>query len=81
MKEIICPNTEVCKLVIQKDFIHDETRRLKYINKYCEGKLNKWNKCTRYIVKNEINFCPDFVMPDSVMTSDEVIDQFDKQNL
>lgn len=33
----------------------------------------------RYRAKEEIYFCPDFVMPDSKMTMDEIIDKFDEE--
>ena len=80
MKNSNCPNIETCQLVIREGFIPDEGQREKYIKSYCMDKQMKWNSCRRFIVNNEIKFCPDFVLPDSTFTVDEVIDIFDQEN-
>jgi len=36
-----------------------------------------WLTCTRYITKSQLNFCPDFVLPDTDATPDEIIARFD----
>lgn len=76
--EYYCPNIEVCKLVVKEDFIDNESKRIEYLVTYCKSPDKRWNQCTRFIVNNTINFCPDFVLPDSEMTPNEVIDKFDE---
>lgn len=75
-----CPNREACKLYLLEGFIEKEVQRLDYIKLWCQSDQTKWSSCTRYVVKEAIHFCPDFVLPDSNMTPDEVIDRFDKEN-
>ncbi len=74
-----CPNMPTCFFVNTmraKMLVNNHTD---YIEKYCQGSFTAWSECTRYIVKNAINFCPDFVLPDSKMTPDEVITKFDEE--
>lgn len=74
-----CPNFEVCDLVTIKGFGGNEKKRLHYLESYCTSKQLNWKHCSRLITKNTLNFCPDFVLPDSDMTPDEVIEKFDKE--
>jgi len=76
-----CPNIDVCKLVIITGFTGDEEQQNNYIQDYCRSNNKKWDDCKRWIVKNKFNFCPDFVLPDSELTPDEIIDKFDQENL
>ncbi len=76
-----CPNIDVCKLVTIKGFAGDEALRLRYIESYCTAGEPNWGTCTRLAVKRALNFCPDFVMPDTAMTPDEVIDKFDEEHM
>jgi len=76
-----CPNYKVCKLVIEHGFTGNESQREKYINEYCQADKSKWESCKRLIVKNTINFCPDFVLPDTTLSIDEIIDKFDEENM
>lgn len=74
-----CPNKEVCKLYLEEGFTGNEDQRHTYIKSWCQSDETKWSKCKRFVVKEAIHFCPDFVLPDSVMTPDEVIEKFDKE--
>jgi len=75
-----CPNIESCNLVVKTNIVNDETKRNEFMISYCNDSSQRWKSCKRYIVKNAINFCPDFVLPDSNMTPDQVIDKFDLEN-
>jgi hypothetical protein len=77
MKEGWCPNYDSCRLVQNQGFTGDETQRISYLSAYCQAGQTRWETCKRYIVKNLLHFCPDFVMPDTVLTPDEIIDKFD----
>jgi len=37
--------------------------------------------CKRLIAKNTLDFCPDFVLPATPLSVDEIIDKFDEENL
>jgi len=80
MEGINCPNITECNLVTVKGFTGDEIQQQQYIKNYCEAGNEMWGICTRFMVKKALNFCPDFVLPDTSMTPDEVIDKFDKEN-
>lgn len=83
MKNIIknhCPNIISCNLVKSEGFLIDSSRRNFYIVNYCKSDVEKWKSCTRFISKKELGFCPDFVLPDSDLTSSEIIDKFDNVN-
>jgi hypothetical protein len=79
MDDAHCPNYEVCKLVNESGFAGDEVKRKNYINIYCKSDPTKWNSCKRLIAKNSLNFCPDFVLPDTNLSIDEIIDKFDNE--
>ncbi len=76
-----CPNIDTCNLVNTPGFINDEKKLGNYIQSYCRTDVSKWNTCKRLIVKNELHFCPDFVLPDTTLTIDEIIDKFDEENM
>lgn len=75
-----CPNIEVCKLVTTEGFTGNENLRHEYIRLWCKSGEEMWGQCKRYVVKNALNFCPDFVLPDTQMSPEEVIDKFDEEN-
>ncbi len=76
--EQICPNITTCNLVVRDDLGICEIDKKEYMTNYCNGDEKSWSVCTRYLTKKAINFCPDFVLPTSKMTPDEVIDKFDE---
>lgn len=81
MEDTFCPNYNTCQLIKDKEFNIEEDIKLSYITNYCKAGKEKWCICKRLITKSEINFCPDFVLPDTTLTPDEIIDKFDSENL
>lgn len=81
MEDPYCPNYISCKLVKDENFTPDKEIRISYLNNYCKAGEEQWKVCKRLITKNELNFCPDFVLPDTTLTPDEIIDKFDNDNL
>lgn len=75
-----CPNFKVCRLVTIEGFFGDDTKRKDYIDKWCTTGEKNWSACKRYLTKKELDFCPDFVLPDTVLSIDEIIDKFDELN-
>jgi len=76
-----CPNFNVCKLVDTSGFTGDEDQRKQYIQSYCRANELKWNSCKRLITKYELHFCPDFVLPDTPLSVDEIMDKFDEGDM
>lgn len=80
METTTCPNMNSCQLIVVEDFELSQQKRSYYKEVFCIAGSSAWKACTRYQTKLAINFCPDFVLPDSVLTPDEVIDRFDLEN-
>jgi len=75
-----CPNYKECALVNKQIDLSDDVY-MGYINSYCCCNKGLWSECMRFRAKEKLSFCPDFVLPDSIMTIDEVIDRFDNENI
>ena len=81
MEPARCPNYDQCALV-SRGLDMDEGAYKAYIDSFCCCKKEAWSSCMRFRAKKEIHFCPDFVLPDSHYTIEEIIDRFDnKHNL
>jgi hypothetical protein len=78
MTEPDCPNMLSCKLVQDAGFIADTAIRERYISIYCKNGDLGYNTCKRFITKMNIHFCPDFVMPDTTFSIDEIIERFEE---
>lgn len=75
-----CPNYNECSLVKREmDLAEGEYKY--YLDMYCCCDSESWADCMRFRTKEKLNFCPDFVLPDSQMTIDDIIDRFDNENL
>ena len=46
---------------------------------YCQRTQEHWSVCKRFIIKNELGTCPDFVLPDTTLSLPEIIAKFDEQ--
>ncbi len=75
---VYCINHNTCPIVNIPGFIDEEEKKDYYVNNYCRGGKDNWTKCKRYLTKVDHYFCPDFVMPDTPGTTDEMIDIFDE---
>lgn len=75
----ICPNYGGCRLVQTEVVVPDDANREEYINAYC-GREETWKTCVRYITRKSLWICPDFVLPDSSMTEDEIIERYEHEN-
>lgn len=71
-----CPNFTGCRLT-NGHLELDASSVDKYIQVYCHSPSEKWLQCKRFVCKEQIHFCPDFVMPDSPWEVDEIIDRFE----
>jgi hypothetical protein len=69
-----CPNYDGCQFVKNDKHEMNECQKANYLKSFCESDENLWENCKRYITKKTLNLCPDFVLPDSAFTIDEIID-------
>jgi len=76
MEDPYCPNFSSCQLINGQIAIA-ESNKEKYISLFCIGPLGKWQACKRFSTKEQIGFCPDFVLPDTNLTLEEIIEKFD----
>ena len=72
-----CPNIEGCRLVRTDFVVPDPELKETYITEYCYRE-ETWRKCKRYQTKKSLWICPDFVLPDTEMTEDEIVDLYEK---
>jgi hypothetical protein len=80
MSEPYCPNIAGCRLVNDPTLHIEDNNRDFYIESYCRGNNPGYSECSRYKVKNQIFFCPDFIMPDSEMTLDEILERIEQES-
>ena len=73
-----CPNYVGCKLIHFENFVQDPAKKQFYMNSYCEAGIDCWKRCNRYQTSQVLNLCPDFVLPDSNFTIDEILDKFEE---
>ncbi|MDR2011025.1 MAG: hypothetical protein LBQ22_11170 [Bacteroidales bacterium] len=74
-----CPNSGNCIILGNNNLAGDMDMKEFYINQYCDNDtLNGFIQCKRFNTKNELGFCPDFVLPDSGMTIDEIISKLEE---
>ncbi|HNQ82280.1 MAG TPA: hypothetical protein PLW31_00870 [Bacteroidales bacterium] len=74
---LICKNNQGCRLVQTDVVVPDKAQKENYIRTYCESDDN-WKQCQRYIIRKALWICPDFVLPDSNLTEDEVIERYEQ---
>lgn len=75
--EKLCPNYNSCRLVNTDVVVPDPAIKESYISAYCH-KEETWKKCMRYLTKRSLWMCPDFVLPDTDMTEDEIVARYEK---
>jgi len=79
MKDYQCPSYSDCQLVKSDNIVSNTEQKEKYIKEFCTMDKKCWSQCKRYITKTKLNFCPDFVLPDTSLTPEEIIDKFDNE--
>ena len=76
-----CPNYINCQLINKEEVLQDKNLQRQYIRDFCLGEDEAWSQCKRYLSKQELNFCPDFVLPDSPWSPDEILDIFEEREM
>ena len=72
----ICPNTPKCPIFngVLKDSGFTDT----YKSLYCENGEEGRNKCKRFLVASKVGKCPEKVLPNSMKSVDEIIEEMKK---
>jgi hypothetical protein len=73
----ICPNFGGCRLVKTEVVEPDDAKREAFIEAYCLTE-ETFMKCKRYVTRKSLWICPDFILPDTDMTEDEIVDLYEK---
>ncbi len=76
--ENVCPNYGGCRLVRTEVVEPDENRRKAYIDAYCLHE-ETFKNCKRYLTRKALWICPDFVLPDTNMTEDEIAERYESE--
>ncbi len=69
--ELVCANSAKCPIfngVLQGKEITSKS----YRNRYCEAGSPGWESCKRFVVKNKFGVCPPDLLPNSLLTLDEI---------
>jgi hypothetical protein len=80
MEDQNCWNYANCKLVTTESLLLSREIKISYMNKYCTPGRSAWEKCKRFTTKATLGFCPDFILPDSTLTLDQIIEKYDDEN-
>ncbi len=56
-----------------------EDVRIMYKYHYCLSQTSRWKECKRFVFKNLNHICPDFVMPNSLMSIDQIWHKMQKE--
>ncbi len=72
-----CPNLENCILIRSIGKVDSTQDLMQFKINYCEEPSENWKNCARYNTSIVLDFCPDFVQPNSKMTIDEIIDMYE----
>jgi hypothetical protein len=78
MEDPHCPNYSTCQLVQATSIVSDPQKKQFFLDAYCLRGIEAYSLCKRYIAKNALNLCPDFLLPDSPLSPSEIIEEFDR---
>lgn len=67
-----CYKGNKCRLFLGKIDLSEHTR-LMYNCSYCLGLESKWRNCKRFLLLETEGFCPDFVMPNTLLSDEQIM--------
>lgn len=79
MEDPYCPNFSQCRLVQDDSFPIGSGSREHFIREYCRSEKEFWRSCKRWIMKNTFHVCPDFVVPDTQHSPEEILERFEQE--
>ena len=78
MDHNFCDNIKTCRLVATEQVVPDKKIKEQYLDTWCRQKEEIWLNCKRFETKKELGFCPDFVVPDTRLSIEEIVEKFDE---
>ena len=76
----ICPKQGICNLFNDRITSFKSKMSLEIYKKlYCNAKDEYWKECKRLTIFNKTGKCADFVMPNSTLTTEQIIDKMKEQ--
>jgi hypothetical protein len=75
----LCPKTPKCTLFNDNLLKRAESAEV-YKNIFCRDS-SKYKECKRYIVSEKVGKCADFVMPNSMLTIEQIIEKMKNEGL
>jgi len=79
LEDTHCPNKPNCQVFTVEGFVSSPEMQEAFAMIYCDAVPDGWKSCRRFITKNELHLCPDFVLPDSKLTTDEILDRLENE--
>lgn len=73
-----CPNFEQCLLIKSNNILLNQSDKRYYTEHFCLAPNSYFTHCKRYQTSVALHFCPDFVLPDTALSVDEIIDKYEK---
>lgn len=78
MESRYCPKLEKCPL-FNGELLKRKRSEETYKNLYCkEPSANGWKRCKRYLVSEKMGWVPDWVLPNSSYSIDEIQQKMEK---
>lgn len=74
-----CPNNEWCILIHNPGYLPQEDKKY-YMQTFCFSSNKYYTNCKRYQTSVRFHFCPDFVLPDTPLNTDEILEKYDENN-
>ncbi len=75
-----CPKTATCKL-FNNNLLSKPEYAETYRSLFCNAGEKKWSQCKRYVVSGKLGKCPDYVLPNSSLTVDEIEARMKKEKV
>ncbi|MDY0015535.1 MAG: hypothetical protein RBS13_04935 [Bacteroidales bacterium] len=72
-----CPNNEGCILIGEQNFLSREQKDY-YMQTFCFSTNRFYTNCKRYQTSLRFHFCPDFVLPDTELSTDEILNKYEE---
>lgn len=77
--EYLCPKTPKCPL-FNDNLLKRAGSADIYKNGYCRN-IAKFKECKRYIISEKVGKCADFIMPNSSLSNEKIIEKMKKEGL
>ncbi len=74
-----CPNMAQCFLIKSSNTSISQIEKENYIRNFYFSLHNHFLHCKRYQTSVELHFCPDFVLPDTALSIDKIIEKYDEE--